>query len=94
MKILILFSAALLTLAGCGPARTNSTEKATITNLAESNANEADITEVPDESADANAAQDVDDAEMSDDAIANATENSVRNATPPTPLPTGKASAK
>jgi hypothetical protein len=53
MRTLILSTAALLALAGCGqPATPN----ATIANAADANAVEPDITEVPDESADANGA--------------------------------------
>jgi hypothetical protein len=72
MRTLILSSAALLALAGCGK---SATPNATATNVAEANAIEPDITEVPDESADANgAAADVDDANAVDEnAMANGT---------------------
>ncbi len=92
MKTLLLLSAAALALAGCSSGGTNAaaaSNTATITNMDEANVNEADVTEVPDESADANAAQDVDDAEL-----ANEAENSIRNAEPATPLPTAKGKAK
>jgi len=92
MKTLLLLSAAALALAGCSSGGTNTaaaSNTATITNMDEANVNEADVTEVPDESADANAAQDVDDADL-----ANEAENSIRNAEPATPLPTTKGKAK
>jgi ABC-type glycerol-3-phosphate transport system substrate-binding protein len=53
MRTLILSTAALLALAGCGQ---QATPNATAANTAEASAIEPDITEVPDESADANAA--------------------------------------
>ncbi len=84
MKAALLSAAVLLGLAGCSkpPA-----QNATITNMNETAVNEADVTEVPDESADANAAQDADSADsMNDEAVANEAANSVRNATPATPL--------
>jgi ABC-type glycerol-3-phosphate transport system substrate-binding protein len=73
MRTFILSSAALLALAGCGQ---SATTNATAPNTAQANTVEPDITEVPDESADANgAAQDVDDANETDSGADNGTAN-------------------
>lgn len=65
MRTMILCSAALLALAGCGQ---TATPNATTANAAETDTDGPDITEVPDESADANSGgEDADDGNDTDD---------------------------